>query len=65
MIGPREELVEQLKTPESAGLDQIVLNPPMDGLDENLAGLHGKSLRGCESTLSEPSALEASIVYRN
>lgn len=36
MTGSREELIEQLKTLERAGLDQIVLNPPMDGFDEHV-----------------------------
>ena len=34
MIGPREQVIEQLHALERAGLDQIILNPPMDGFDE-------------------------------
>ena len=36
MVGPREELIDRLKALERAGLDQIVLNPPMDGFDEQV-----------------------------
>jgi alkanesulfonate monooxygenase SsuD/methylene tetrahydromethanopterin reductase-like flavin-dependent oxidoreductase (luciferase family) len=34
LIGPRERMIEQLKALEGAGLDQIILNPPMDGFAE-------------------------------
>jgi len=34
VIGPREQILDQLRALESAGLDQIILNPPMDGFDE-------------------------------
>lgn len=34
LVGPREEIIERLRALERAGLDQIVLNPPMDGFDE-------------------------------
>ena len=34
LIGPREQVIEQLKGLERAGLDQIILNPPMDGFAE-------------------------------
>jgi 5,10-methylenetetrahydromethanopterin reductase len=34
MIGPRDQLIEQLRALERAGLDQIILNPPMDGFEE-------------------------------
>jgi len=34
LIGPGEQVIEQLKALEQGGLDQIILNPPMDGFDE-------------------------------
>jgi alkanesulfonate monooxygenase SsuD/methylene tetrahydromethanopterin reductase-like flavin-dependent oxidoreductase (luciferase family) len=34
LIGPREQVIDQLKALEGAGLDQIILNPPMDGFEE-------------------------------
>lgn len=34
LIGPREQVIAQLKALERAGLDQIILNPPMDGFAE-------------------------------
>jgi alkanesulfonate monooxygenase SsuD/methylene tetrahydromethanopterin reductase-like flavin-dependent oxidoreductase (luciferase family) len=34
MVGPREQIVEQLKELERAGLSQVFVNPPMDGYDE-------------------------------
>jgi len=30
----REEIIERLRALEQAGLDQLFLNPPMDGFDE-------------------------------
>ena len=34
LIGPREQVLEQIRALEDAGLDQIILNPPMDGFEE-------------------------------
>jgi 5,10-methylenetetrahydromethanopterin reductase len=34
LIGPREQIIDQLRALERAGLDQIILNPPMDGFAE-------------------------------
>jgi alkanesulfonate monooxygenase SsuD/methylene tetrahydromethanopterin reductase-like flavin-dependent oxidoreductase (luciferase family) len=34
LIGERAQVIEQLKALERAGLDQIILNPPMDGFEE-------------------------------
>ena len=34
LIGEREQVIEQLKALERAGLDQIILNPPMDGFED-------------------------------
>jgi len=34
LIGSREQVIEQLKALEGAGLDQVILNPPMDGFEE-------------------------------
>jgi alkanesulfonate monooxygenase SsuD/methylene tetrahydromethanopterin reductase-like flavin-dependent oxidoreductase (luciferase family) len=42
MIGPREEIIAQLKALESAGLDQIILNPPLDGFEEFVTEFAGE-----------------------
>jgi alkanesulfonate monooxygenase SsuD/methylene tetrahydromethanopterin reductase-like flavin-dependent oxidoreductase (luciferase family) len=34
MVGARAEIIERLRALEQAGLDQLFLNPPMDGFDE-------------------------------
>jgi 5,10-methylenetetrahydromethanopterin reductase len=34
LIGPREHVLDQLRALERPGLDQIILNPPMDGFEE-------------------------------
>jgi alkanesulfonate monooxygenase SsuD/methylene tetrahydromethanopterin reductase-like flavin-dependent oxidoreductase (luciferase family) len=34
IVGPREEIVERLRSLERAGLSQVFINPPMDGFDE-------------------------------
>ena len=42
MIGPREEIIAQLKALERAGLDQIILNPPLDGFEEFVTEFAGE-----------------------
>jgi alkanesulfonate monooxygenase SsuD/methylene tetrahydromethanopterin reductase-like flavin-dependent oxidoreductase (luciferase family) len=34
LIGPREHVIDRLRALEQAGLNQIILNPPMDGFAE-------------------------------
>lgn len=34
IVGPREEVVEKLRTLEKAGLTQVFVNPPMDGFND-------------------------------
>jgi alkanesulfonate monooxygenase SsuD/methylene tetrahydromethanopterin reductase-like flavin-dependent oxidoreductase (luciferase family) len=34
IVGPREEVVERLRSLERAGLSQVFINPPMDGFDD-------------------------------
>ncbi len=34
LIGPRDHVIEQLRALDTAGLNQIILNPPMDGFAE-------------------------------
>jgi alkanesulfonate monooxygenase SsuD/methylene tetrahydromethanopterin reductase-like flavin-dependent oxidoreductase (luciferase family) len=37
IVGPREEVVEQLRGLERAGLAQVFINPPMEGFEECIA----------------------------
>jgi alkanesulfonate monooxygenase SsuD/methylene tetrahydromethanopterin reductase-like flavin-dependent oxidoreductase (luciferase family) len=34
LLGPREQVIDRLKALEQAGLDQVILNPPLDGFEE-------------------------------